>query len=78
MGRPTAGRARLDAVGTVMGPHYVERALLAEREEFALTDVLGHATDPETVPDVERAAAADALVGAARSAGLLVVGRTGR
>ncbi|WP_263454465.1 universal stress protein [Streptomyces sp. LS1784] len=54
-----------------------DRSLLAEAEEGALVELLAHDPEPIAVPDVRRARPADALVSAARSAGLLVLGRTG-
>ncbi|MFH8388065.1 universal stress protein [Kitasatospora sp. NPDC018058] len=54
-----------------------EQVLLVEVEESALADLLARETEPKAVPDVRRARAADALVDASRSAGLLVLGRTG-
>ncbi|MFI8454633.1 universal stress protein [Kitasatospora sp. NPDC085464] len=54
-----------------------DRALLAEAEEGALVELLVRDPEPIAVPDVRRARPADALTDAARSAGLLVLGRTG-
>ncbi|MEU8514674.1 universal stress protein [Kitasatospora sp. NPDC048722] len=54
-----------------------ERARRTEAEEDALTDLLARGTEADVVPDVRRADAADALADASRSAGLLVLGRTG-
>ncbi|MGW2248703.1 universal stress protein [Kitasatospora sp. NPDC001660] len=54
-----------------------ERARLTEAEEGVLVDLLASGTAVDAVPDVRRARPADALVGASRSAGLLVLGRTG-
>ncbi|MGW3075770.1 MULTISPECIES: universal stress protein [unclassified Kitasatospora] len=54
-----------------------ERALAAEKQERALADLLAWEPDPPAVPDVRQARAADALVAAAGSAGLLVLGRRG-
>jgi nucleotide-binding universal stress UspA family protein len=54
-----------------------DRALFAETEEGALVELLARDPEPIAVPDVRCARPADALADAARSAGLIVLGRTG-
>ncbi|MEU6238976.1 universal stress protein [Kitasatospora sp. NPDC047058] len=57
----------------------VERAEFAVRELRGLDEALHRRrTDVKMIKDIRRSGAADALLNAARSAGLLVVGRTGR
>ncbi|MFH9347930.1 universal stress protein [Kitasatospora sp. NPDC017646] len=54
-----------------------ESAASAAAGESALAELLARAPEPPAVVDVRRARAADALADAARSADLLVLGRTG-